>query len=191
VIHISHVPILAVLGIPILVAAFSALVRFLVLEKGDDRPGIWNIFAIGPDLMVAAVVAVPALLAGGNAARADLASSQALRTASQGMHAALVSARGVRTTRISYRALHTESHALHDASRALHTVLTINANWSPNGYLILMIVFLFGFGVAFERLWAKEARECDGWKTPFFKGVVPPAVCGFAAIGAALALGTS
>lgn len=143
----GHVPIAAVLGITVIAAAFSALGRLLVLERGDDRPGIWNVFAIGPDLIVGAVVAVPALLAGRNAAISQY--------------------------------------------RALHASAAISPNWNPSGLIVLMIIFLFGLGVACERLWCRSARERDGWKEPVLKGIVPPALCGFAAIGAALALGTS
>jgi hypothetical protein len=65
----GNVPLAAVAGVTGIAAAFSALVRLLVLEKGDDRPGIWSIFAVGPDLIVGAVVAVPSLLAGKNISR--------------------------------------------------------------------------------------------------------------------------
>lgn len=67
----SHVPLAAVVGVTAIAAAFSALVRLLVLERGDDRPGIWNIFAVGPDLIVGAVVAVPSLLAGKNISQSN------------------------------------------------------------------------------------------------------------------------
>jgi hypothetical protein len=143
----GHVPIAAVLGITVIAAAFSALGRLLVLERGDDRPGLWNVLAIGPDLIVGAVVAVPALLAGRN------------------------------ETLIQYHQI-------------LHTSSTANTSWNPSGLLVLMIIFLFGLGVACERLWSKQARERAGWKAPLFIGIAPPALCGLAAIGAALALGT-
>jgi hypothetical protein len=65
------------------------------------------------------------------------------------------------------------------------------SDWSPNGLLVLTILFLFGACVAFERLWCKKARECHGWKEPLFKGILPPALCGFLALGVALALGTT
>jgi hypothetical protein len=143
----GHVPIAAVLGITVITAAFSALGRLLILERGDDRPGIWNVFAIGPDLIVGAVVAVPALLAGRNA-------------------------------------VISQYHTLHPA-------VSINPNWNPSGLIVLMIIFLFGLGVACERLWCRKARERDGWREPVLKGIVPPALCGFLAIGAALALGAT
>jgi hypothetical protein len=143
----GHVPIAAVLGITVIAAAFSALGRLLVLERGDDRPGIWNVFAIGPDLIVGAVVAVPSLLVGRNA-------------------------------------------TLSQYHRVLQASATANASWNPSGLIVLMIIFLFGLGVACERLWAKQTRQRDGWKDPVLKGIIPPALCGFAAIGAALALGS-
>lgn len=143
----GHVPIAAVLGITVITAAFSALGRLLILERGDDRPGIWNVFAIGPDLIVGAVVAVPALLAGRNAVISQY--------------------------------------------RTLHPAVPINPNWNPSGLIVLMIIFLFGLGVACERLWCRNARERDGWREPVLKGIVPPALCGFLAIGAALALGAT
>ena len=143
---VSHVPIAAVLGITVITAAFSALGRLLVLERGDDRPGMWNVFVIGPDLIVGAVVAVPALLAGRNIAITQY--------------------------------------------RMSHASAAVNTSWNPSGLIVLMIIFLFGLGVACERLWAKQARERDGWKEPVLKGILPPALCGFAAIGAALTLGT-
>lgn len=143
----GHVPIAAVLGIIVITAAFSALGRLLILERGDDRPGIWNVFAIGPDLIVGAVVAVPALLAGRNAVISQY--------------------------------------------RTLHPAVPINPNWNPSGLIVLMIIFLFGLGVACERLWCRNARERDGWREPVLKGIVPPALCGFLAIGAALALGAT
>ena len=62
-----HVPMAAVVGVTAIAAAFSALIRLSALEKGDDRAGVWGIFAIGPDLIVGAVVAIPSLLAGRNA----------------------------------------------------------------------------------------------------------------------------
>ena len=132
----SHVPLAAVVGVTGIAAAFSALVRLMVLEKGDDRPGIWNIFAVGPDLIVGAVVAVPSLLAGKNIGQPK-------------------------------------------------------SDWNPNGLLVLTILFLFGACVAFERLWCKKARERHGWKEPVLKGIIPPALCGFLALGVALALGAA
>ena len=130
----GHVPLAAVVGVTGITAAFSALVRLLVLEKGDDRPGVWNVFAIGPDLIVGAVVAVPALLAGKNLTQSK-------------------------------------------------------PDWDPNGLLVLTILFFFGTCLALERLWCKKARERQGWKGPIFKGILPPALCGFVALGVALALG--
>jgi hypothetical protein len=67
----SHVPYVAVLLIPAAGVFISGVVRLTMVESKKDRPGIWNIFAVGPDLMVAAVVAVPALLAGRNVGLAE------------------------------------------------------------------------------------------------------------------------
>jgi hypothetical protein len=157
VVHSANIPLGAVFGITVITAAFSGVARLLVFEKpnlndkqrrrlrsgGPGRFDFWNVFAIGPDLMVGAVVAIPALLAGRNVA--------------------LGQSRGLR----------------------------VDVNWNPNYLMVLMIFFLFCLGVSFERLFSKEARCDDGWKKPLFKGILPPALCGFAALGAALALGTS
>jgi hypothetical protein len=133
----------AVVGVTAIAAAFSALVRLLVLEKGDDRVGVWSIFAIGPDLIVGSVVAIPSLLAGKNAILA-------------------------------------QSHAY-----------KMDPSWNINGMLVLAIVFLFGVCVACERLWCKKARASKGWKSPLLKGIIPTTMCGFLALGIALALGAS
>lgn len=68
----SHLPYLAVVVIPAVTAAVSAVVRLTMLESAKDRAGIWNIFAVGPDLMIATAVAIPALLAGRNVGLAEI-----------------------------------------------------------------------------------------------------------------------
>jgi uncharacterized membrane protein HdeD (DUF308 family) len=142
----GNVPIAAVLAVPAIGAAFSAIVRLLVLDKKPEQGGKWSVFAVGPDLMVAAVVAVPALLAGKNAV--------------------LIQTHGSKISE------------------------AVDPNWNPNGLLVLMIFFIFCIGVAIER-WAKDARKRDGWIIPLFEGILPCALCGFTALGAALSLGAS
>jgi hypothetical protein len=63
----SNIPYAAALLIPAAGAGVSGVIRFALVESSKDRLGIWNIFAVGPDLMVAALIAIPALLAGRNA----------------------------------------------------------------------------------------------------------------------------
>ena len=63
----SNLPFAAALLIPAGGAFVSGVVRLALVENSKDRFGIWNIFAVGPDLMVAALIAIPALLAGRNA----------------------------------------------------------------------------------------------------------------------------
>ena len=139
-IDLGNIPLAAVLAVPVIGTAFSAIARFLVLD------GMWNVFAVGPDLLVASVVAIPALLAGKNSALL-------------------------------------QSHSMKSSG-------ALNQNWNPPGLLVLMVFFLFCAGVGSEIRWSRKAREGEGWKGPLFKGVLPAAVCGFAAIGADLLLGT-
>lgn len=60
----SHIPITDAVLIPLLAALVSAAGRLALMENRDDITGFWAALAIGPDLMVGAVVAIPALLAG-------------------------------------------------------------------------------------------------------------------------------
>ena len=40
----------------------------------------------------------------------------------------------------------------------------------------------------YDSLFGKEARGCNGWRKPLWGGIVPQVVCGFLALGFALAL---
>ena len=58
----DNVPLAAVAGVPAIGACFSAVTRFLMQDR------MWNVCAFGIDLLVAAIVAIPALLVGRNVA---------------------------------------------------------------------------------------------------------------------------
>jgi hypothetical protein len=148
-----QIPLAAVVLVPAVGAIVSGVVRLTMVVNSNDRPGIWNIFAVGPDLMIAAVVAIPALLAGRNAEIAEIKNADAVT--------------------VNPKALN-----------------VLNANWSISGYMVIIIFCLALIGLSCERLWCKPAREKNGFKEPFLKGVLLPTVCGLAALGAALVLGT-
>jgi hypothetical protein len=75
----SNIPFVAALLIPAAGAFVSGVVRLALVENSKDRYGIWNIFAVGPDLMVAALIAIPALLAGRNAELNAIRKAKAVR----------------------------------------------------------------------------------------------------------------
>lgn len=67
----GNVPLAAVAGVPAIGAGFSCVTRFLMQDR------MWNVCAFGIDLLVAAVVAIPALLVGRNAALTQIRSPHA------------------------------------------------------------------------------------------------------------------
>lgn len=148
----SNLPFAAALVIPAGGAFVSGVVRLALVENSKDRFGIWNIFAVGPDLMVAALIAIPALLAGRNA------ELNAIRKAKAVMPGAKATA--------------------------------ANVDWSISGWVVIAIFCCIIVGVSCERLWAKSARQKGGLKKPFMTGILPPTICGLAALAAALVLGT-
>jgi hypothetical protein len=62
----THIPYTDAILIPMFAALLCVVVRFAQLEKSSNKSGLWEILAVGPDLMVAAVAAIPGLIAARN-----------------------------------------------------------------------------------------------------------------------------
>jgi hypothetical protein len=143
----GHIPYSDAVLIPLLAALVSAVARLSLMKDRKDVLGFWEGLAIGPDLMVGAVVAIPALLAG-----RSLGIVQA------------------------------------DGARRLTMAST---NGSTGGFILVFLFLLFLAVLLYDRLFGKEARGSNGWRRPLWGGIVPQVVCGFLALGFALALGTT
>ena len=144
----GHIPYSDAVLIPLLAALVSAVARLSLMKDRKDVLGFWEGLAIGPDLMVGAVVAIPALLAG-------------------------------------------RSLGIVQAD-AVHRLTVANSSGSTGGFILVLLFLLFLAVLLYDRLFGKEAREsCNGWRKPLWRGIVPQVVCGFLALGFALALGTT
>jgi hypothetical protein len=143
----GHIPYSDAVLIPLLAALVSAVARLSLMKDRRDVLGFWEGLAIGPDLMVGAVVAIPALLAGRSLGIVEAQAGRPLTVAS--------------------------------------------SSGSTGGFILVLLFLLFLAVLLYERLFGKEARECNGWRKPLWRGIVPQLVCGFLALGFALALGTT